>query len=56
MKLAYIFRHNMASTFQLCSMILTQLENKSHGVEVVAMMFIDDNLKVLAKGNEFGER
>ena len=46
----------MASTFQLCSMILPQLENKSHGVEVVGMMFFDDNLNVLAKGNEFGER
>ena len=46
----------MASTFQLCSMILPQLENKFHGVEVVGMMFFDDNLNVLAKGNEFGER
>ena len=56
MKIAYIFRHNMASTFQLSSMILPQLENKSHGVEVIGMMFFDDNLYVLAKGNEFGER
>ena len=56
MKIAYILRNNMASTFQLCSMILPQLENKSHGVEVVGMMFFDDNLNVLAKGNEFGER
>ena len=46
----------MASTFQLSSMILPQLENKSHGVDVVGMMFFDDNLYVLAKGNEFGER
>ena len=46
----------MASTFQLSSMILPQLENKSHGVEVIGMMFFDDNLYVLAKGNEFGER
>ena len=56
MKIAYIFRNNMASTFQLNSMILPQLENKSHGVDVVGMMFFDDNLHVLAKGNEFGER
>ena len=56
MKIAYIFRHNMASTFQLSSMILPLLENKSHGVEVIGMMFYDDNLYVLAKGNEFGER
>ena len=56
MKIAYIFRNNMASNFQLNSMILTQLENKSHGVDVVGMMFFDDNIHVLAKGNEFGER
>ena len=56
MKIAYIFRNNMASTFQLNSMILPQLENKSHGVNVVGMMFFDDNLHVLAKGNEYGER
>ena len=46
----------MASTFQLSSMILPQLEKKSHGVDVVGMMFFDDNLYTLAKGNEFGER
>ena len=56
MKIAYNFRNDMASTFQLSSMILPQLENKSHGVDVVGMMFFDDNLHVLAKGNEFGER
>ena len=56
MKIAYIFRHNMASTFQLSTMILPQLENKSHGIDVVGMMFFDDNLYVLAKGNEVGER
>ena len=56
MKIAYIFRHNMASTFQLSTMILPQLENKSHGGDVVGMMFFDDNLYVLAKGNEVGER
>ena len=46
----------MSSTFQLSSMILPQLEKKSHGVDVVGMMFFDDNLHILAKGNEFGER
>ena len=56
MKFAYIFRNNMVSTFQLSSMILPQLENGSHGVDVVGMMFFDDNLHILAKGNEFGER
>ena len=56
MRIAYIFRNDMSSTFQLSSMILPQLENKSHGVDVVGMMFFDDNLHILAKGNEFGER
>ena len=56
MRIAYIFRNDMSSTFQLSSMILPQLENNSHGVDVVGMMFFDDNLHILAKGNEFGER
>ena len=56
MKVAYIFRNNMASTFQLATMILPQLENDSHGVDVVGMMFFDDNTYVLRKGDEVGER
>jgi hypothetical protein len=31
MKVAYIFRSNMASTFQLATMILPQLEEDFHG-------------------------
>ena len=34
MKVAYIFKSNMASTFQLATMILPQLEQGNHGVEV----------------------
>ena len=56
MKVAYIFRSNMASTFQLSTMILPQLEQGNHGVEVVGMMFFDDNLYCLAQGNEVGLR
>ena len=56
MKVAYIFKTNMASTFQLATMILPQLEQKTHGVEVVGMFFFDDNAYVLRKGNETGER
>ena len=56
MKVAYIFRNNMASTFQLATMILPQLENDSHGVDVVGMMFFDDNTYVLREGDEVGER
>ena len=56
MKIAYIFKNDMASTFQLSTMILPQLEKDIHNVDVIGMMFFDDNLHVLAKGNEFGER
>ena len=56
MKVAYIFRSNMASTFQLSTMILPQLEQGNHGVEVVGMMYFDDNLYCLAQGNEVGLR
>ncbi len=41
MKVAYIFKTNMASTFQLATMILPQLEQNTHGVEVVGMFFFD---------------
>ena len=34
MKIAYIFKTNMASTYQLASMILPQLENNTHVAEV----------------------
>ena len=44
MKVAYIFRNSMASTFQLGSMILPQLEAGNHGVSVVGMFFFDDNV------------
>ena len=56
MKIAYVFKGNMASTFQLATMILPQLEQDTHGVEVVGMMFFDDNLFTLAEGNEVGIR
>ena len=56
MKVAYIFKTNMASTFQLATMILPQLEQKIHGVEVVGMFFFDENTHVLRQGNETGER
>tara|TARA_B110000008_G_C16799135_1_gene495938 strand:- start:26 stop:403 length:378 start_codon:yes stop_codon:yes gene_type:complete len=55
-KVAYIFRNNMSATFQLASMILPQLEEGSHGVEVVGMMFFDDNVYSLSSNNEIGQR
>ena len=40
MKVAYIFRNNMASTFQLATMILPQLETNTHLVNVLGMFFL----------------
>lgn len=56
MNIAYVFATNMATTFKLSTMILPQLEKKIHGVEVVGMMFFDDNIFALRKGDEVGER
>jgi len=37
-------------------MILPQLEQDIHGVEVVGMFFFDDNAHILIRGNDTGER
>ena len=56
MKIAYVFKTSMASTFQLATMILPQLEKNSHVVNVAGMFFFDDNLFCLKKGDPIGER
>ncbi len=56
MKVAYIFRNDMSATFQLATMILPQLEQGNHGVEVVGMMFFDDNVYSLSSESEIGQR
>ena len=56
MKVAYVFRNNMASSFHLATMILPQLEQNSHVVDVAGMFFFDDNLFCLKKGDPVGER
>ena len=56
MKIAYVFATDMAATYKLATMILPQLEDGSHGVEVVGMFFFDDNLYTLRKGDPVGER
>ena len=56
MKVAYIFKTNMSSTFQLATMILPQLEQNNHGVDVVGMFFFDDNIYCLTKNDPVGER
>lgn len=57
MKVAYLFatqRHNIS--YVLARMILPQLEEKRHGVEVVGMFFFEDNNYVLVDGDVIGER
>ncbi len=56
MKIAYVFKTSMASTFQLATMILPQMEKNSHVVDVAGMFFFDDNLFCLKKGDPIGER
>jgi len=56
MKVAYVFTTNMSSTFKLATMILPQLEAGNHGATVAGMMFFDDNIFCLRKGDEVGER
>jgi len=56
MNAAYIFRTNMASTFQLAFMILPQLESSSHGAQVAGMFFFDDNIFCLRETDPIGER
>jgi len=56
MKIAYVFKTSMASTYQLSSMILPQLENDSHGVDVIGIFFFDDNIFCLKQNDSVGER
>lgn len=57
MKVAYIFSsQGHTVSFKLGKMILPQLEDNAHGVDVVGMFFFEDNNYVLLKGNPLGER
>ncbi len=57
MKVAYIFSTQGHSvSYKLGQMILPQLENDAHGVEVVGMFFFEDNNYVLVAGDPIGER
>jgi hypothetical protein len=56
-KVAYIFSTSgHTASYKLGKMILPQLEDRRHGVEVVGMMFFDDNNYVLRAGDPLGER
>ena len=57
MKVAYIFSTSgHTASYKMGKMILPQLEENRHGVEVVGMMFFDDNNYVLREGDPIGER
>jgi hypothetical protein len=57
MKVAYIFSsQGHTVSYKLGKMILPQLEEERHGVEVVGMFFFEDNNYVLVKGDLLGER
>jgi hypothetical protein len=56
MKVAYVFATANASSYKLATMILPQLEQGTHGAQVVGMMFFDDNLFCLRSGDPVGER
>jgi hypothetical protein len=57
MKVAYVFSTSgHTASYKLGQMILPQLERNGHGVEVVGMMFFDDNNYILRKGDPVGER
>ena len=57
MKIAYVFSTSgHTASYKLGKMILPQLEDGSHGVEVVGMFFFDDNNYVLRQGDQIGER
>jgi len=57
MKVAYIFStQGHTVSYKLGKMILPQLEENAHGVEVVGMFFFEDNNYVLVKNDPIGER
>ena len=57
LKVAYVFATSgNTAHYKLGQMILPQLEENRHGVDVVGLFFFDDNTLILQKGNEIGER
>jgi hypothetical protein len=56
-KVAYVFSTSgHTASYKLGKMILPQLEQGIHGVEVVGMFFFDDNTFLLRAGDPVGER
>lgn len=56
MKVAYILNTPNAANYKVGTMILPQLEENRHGVDVLGIFFFDDNTYMLRKGDPKGER
>jgi sulfur relay (sulfurtransferase) complex TusBCD TusD component (DsrE family) len=57
MRVAYVFSTSgHTASYKLGKMILPQLEEGDHGVDVVGMFFFDDNTYLLRAGDPIGER
>jgi sulfur relay (sulfurtransferase) complex TusBCD TusD component (DsrE family) len=56
MKVAYILNTPNAANYKVGDMILPQLEEDRHGVDVLGIFFFDDNCFMLRKGDPKGER
>ncbi len=57
MRVAYVFSTSgHTASYKLGRMILPQLEQGTHGVEVAGMFFFDDNTYALRAGDPVGER
>ena len=57
MRVAYVFSTSgHTASYKLGQMILPQLEDGDHGVDVVGMFFFDDNTYLLRAGDPLGER
>lgn len=56
MKIAYIFLSLNAGLHHLIQSILPELENGTHGFNVVAMCFFGENAIALSLDNEVGQR
>jgi len=56
-KVAYVFSTSgHTASYKLGRMILPQLEQGTHGADVVGMFFFDDNTYALRAGDPLGER
>ena len=56
MKVAYILNSANAGWYKIGNMVLPQLEEDRHGVDVVGIFAFDENAYLLRKGDPIGER